>query len=125
MSETTHDSGGTKLHPIIALILDNPISALNTAAILMGGGFVYASNEARMLGMEKQIAVVEKGYKDQDQEMKALLAEARARIEIAEGRNAGKIESIGAQVTAASIKLSGIEASVRFLVDAQRRRPNE
>ena len=124
MSEV-HTGNESKRHPIIALILDNPISALNTAAILVGGGFVYASNEARMSAMEKQITRVETGYKQSDLDMKALLAEARARIEVSEGRNSGKIETMASQVNSVSIKLSGIESSVQFLVKSQRRRPNE
>jgi len=33
---------------IVRLVLENPISAFNTAAIIFGGGFVYSSNENRM-----------------------------------------------------------------------------
>jgi len=125
MSESHHENEPKQLtrHPIIALILDNPISALNTAAILIGGGIVYASNEARMVSMEKQITRVEEGYKQSDVDVRNQLIEARTRIELAEGRNSGKIEAIGAQVTAASVKLSAIEASLQFLVSAQRRKP--
>ena len=78
-----------------------------------------------MSAMEKQITRVETGYKQSDLDMKALLAEARARIEVSEGRNSGKIETMASQVNSVSIKLSGIESSVQFLVKSQRRRPNE
>lgn len=112
-------------HPIVALVLDNPISALNAAMILIGGGMVWQSNESRMSAMEKQIARVEDGYKSSDAEMKSMLAEARARLERSEGLNAGKLEAMSTQINASSVKLSAIEASMRFLVDSQRRRPND
>lgn len=116
---------GDKRHPIVALILDNPISALNAAMIIAGGGFVYATNEARMSAIEKQVARVEDSYKQADRDQREAMAETRGRLEAAEGRNATKIESMAAQISTVSVKIGGIETSLRFLVDQQRRRPND
>ena len=50
---------GKMQHPIIRLVLENPMSAFNTAAIIFGGGFVYSSNESRMEQMESRIVKIE------------------------------------------------------------------
>lgn len=125
MSETNHAPADRTRHPIVALLIDNPISAINAAMILVGGAGVYYSNEARMAAMEKQVARIEEGYKIADADMKMVLSDARQRMEMAEGRNAGKIEAISSQMSAASVKLSSIETAIRFLVEEKRRRPND
>jgi|GEM_PF-3876238 len=116
---------GDKRHPIVALLLDNPISALNAAMILVGGGMVWSTNEARMRDIEKQVARVEESYKQADRDQREAMAETRGRLEAGEGRNAQKIEAMSAQMSTVSVKISGIETSLRFLVDQQRRRPND
>lgn len=110
---------------VVALIRNNPISALNAAMIIFGGGVVWATNDARMTAMERQIALVEISYKQADHDLKERLSDARAQLEAAEGRNAGEIKSVAQQMSIVSAKITGIETSVRFLVDQQRRRPND
>ena len=53
------DESGRSRRSIVRLVLENPISAFNTAAIIFGGGLVYASNENRMQQMNERIIKIE------------------------------------------------------------------
>lgn len=97
-------------NPVIRLILENPISAINTAAILFGGGFVYASNEKRMEAMEVRILGLELRQKED-------LASFRAR----ENASNQKVEAISNSLNDVRVTVRGIEASVQFLVQQVQR----
>ena len=92
-------------NPIVRLIIENPISALNTAAILFGGGFVYASNESRMEKMETRIVQVEH----------RLQADIVA-SNLKDDRSIQRVEAISRELTDVRLTVRGIESSVQFLV---------
>ena len=99
------DAGSQGKHPIVRLILENPISALNTAAILFGGGIVYASNESRMNQMSDRITKIEIAA---DRETALLAAK--------DDRATQKVEAITRDLTDVKIDVRGIKSSVEFLV---------
>jgi hypothetical protein len=110
MTEQEKAANGSKeWHPIVRLIIENPISALNTAAILFGGGFVYSSNENRMTQMSDRIAKIE-------------LAADRETIIAAtkEDRAAQKVEGIAKELNDVKVTLRGVEASVSYIADVLR-----
>lgn len=92
-------------HPVVRLILENPISAFNTAAIIFGGGFVYASNENRMEQMESRIVKIEAaGLRD------SAIAAAK------DDRTTMKIESITRDLGDVKVTVGRTEEAVRYLV---------
>lgn len=99
------DGGSSGRHPIIGLILENPISAINTAAIIFGGGLVYSSNENRMEKMETRIVRIEQQVRDD-----ITVANVNA------DRTTQKVEAITRDLSDVKITVRGIEASVQFLV---------
>lgn len=119
MSETSKEQVDAckSRHPIVRLILENPISALNTAAIIFGGGFVYASNENRMEQMENRIVKIEaSGLRD------AAIAAAK------DDRTTMKIENITRDLGDVKVTVGRTEEAVRYLVRAiqeERRRPGQ
>lgn len=108
MSEISRESGdrsGKLQHPIIRLVLENPISAFNTAAIIFGGGFVYSSNESRMEQMNERIAKIEAaGLRD------AAVAAAK------DDRTTVKIENITRDLGDVKVTVGRTEEAVRYLV---------
>lgn len=99
------DRSGKMQHPIIRLVLENPMSAFNTAAIIFGGGFVYSSNESRMEQMESRIVKIEAaGLRD------AALAAAK------DDRTTLKIESITRDLGDVKVTVGRTEEAVRYLV---------
>jgi hypothetical protein len=98
-------------HPIVRLIIENPISAINTAAILFGGGFVYASNEARMEKMEARVLVVEQRVREDN-----------IAANIKDDRATQKVEGIARELNDVKLTVRGIEAAVQFLVQQEQRR---
>jgi hypothetical protein len=99
------DAGSQARHPIVRLIIENPISALNTAAIIFGGGFVYASNEARMEKMEARVVQVELRQR-----------EDAVSSSLKDDRSAQKVDGIARELGDVKVAVRGIEASVQFLV---------
>jgi hypothetical protein len=99
------ETGSKEWHPIVRLIIENPISALNTAAILFGGGFVYASNESRMEKMESRVVAVE--VQQQRESASASIKDDRA---------AQKVDGMARELGDVKVTVRGIEASVQFLV---------
>lgn len=110
------ESGSKGRHPIIRLIIENPISAINTAAILFGGGFVYSSNENRIKDVETRVVRMEQRMREDNTEQT-----------IKDERAALKVESITRDLGDVKVTVRGIEASVQFLVqqvrDQQQRAP--
>jgi hypothetical protein len=98
-------------HPIVRLIIENPISAINTAAILFGGGFVYASNESRMEKMEARVLIVEQRVREDN-----------IAANIKDDRATQKVEGIARELNDVKVTVRGIEASVQFLVQQEQRR---
>jgi hypothetical protein len=111
------DESGRARHSIVRLILENPISALNTAAIIFGGGFVYASNENRMQQMNERIIKIEAaGLRD------AAIAAAK------DDRTAAKFETITRDIGDVKVTVGRTEEAVRYLVrtmQEERRRPGQ
>jgi uncharacterized lipoprotein YajG len=99
------ETGSQGRHPIVRLIIENPISALNTAAILFGGGFVYASNESRMEKMETRVVAMEQRIREDN--IAATVKDDRA---------TQKVEVITRDLNDVKVAVRGIEASVQFLV---------
>jgi hypothetical protein len=99
------DAGPQGRHPIVRLILENPISALNTAAILFGGGFVYASNESRMEKMEARVVTMEQRVRDD-----------AVASNVKDDRATQKVDGIARELNDVKVAVRGIEASVQFLV---------
>ncbi|MBX9760769.1 MAG: hypothetical protein K2Y29_18465 [Beijerinckiaceae bacterium] len=96
---------GRMQHPIVRLVLENPISAFNTAAIIFGGGFVYSSNESRMEQMESRIVKIEAvGLRD------AAIAAAK------DDRTTVKIENITRDLGDVKVTVGRTEEAVRYLV---------
>ena len=107
MSEVRRDpaESGAARHSIVRLILENPISAFNTAAIIFGGGFVYASNENRMQQMNERIIKIEAaGLRD------AAIAAAK------DDRTAAKFETITRDIGDVKVTVGRTEEAVRYLV---------
>ncbi|MDP2358544.1 MAG: hypothetical protein Q8M31_21165 [Beijerinckiaceae bacterium] len=111
------DESGRSRHSIVRLILENPISAVNTAAIIFGGGFVYASNENRMQQMNERIIKIEAaGLRD------AAVAAAK------DDRTAAKFETITRDLGDVKVTVGRTEEAVRYLVrtmQEERRRAGE
>ena len=107
MSEINKEPGAScrSRHPILRLVLENPISALNTAAIIFGGGFVYASNENRMEQMESRIVKIEAaGLRD------AAIAAVK------DDRTTAKIEGITRDLSDVKVTVGRTDEAVRYLV---------
>jgi hypothetical protein len=101
------DESGRSRHPIMRLVLENPISALNTAAIIFGGGFVYASNENRMQQMnERNIKIEAAGLRD------AAIAAAK------DDRTAAKFENITRDLGDVRVTVGRTEEAVRYIARA-------
>jgi hypothetical protein len=98
-------TGAKERSPIIRLILENPISAFNTAAIIFGGGMVYSSNESRMSAMGDRVTRLEIQIRDE-----------AAAGNVKDDRTTQKIESITRDMSDIKATVRGIEASVQFLV---------
>ena len=112
MSERNSQPGA--MHPVIRLVAENPISALNAAMILIGGGVVWATNESRVAAVELRIANVERS-----------LEQAGKTAADAGDKTSARIEAITRDVGDVKITVRGIEAAVQFLVQQERRRPRE
>jgi hypothetical protein len=104
-------AGSPGRHPIVRLIIENPISAINTAAILFGGGFVYASNESRMEKMEARVLIVEQRVREDN-----------IAANIKDDRATQKVEGIARELNDVKVTVRGIEAAVQFLVQQEQRR---
>lgn len=90
---------------IVRLVLENPISAFNTSAIIFGCGFVYASNENRMQQMNERIIKIEAaGLRD------AAIAAAK------DDRTAAKFETITRDIGDVKVTVGRTEEAVRYLV---------
>ena len=120
MSEISREPGarsGKLQHPIIRLVLENPISAFNTAAIIFGGGFVYSSNESRMEQMNERIIKIEAAaLRD------AAIAAAK------DDRTAAKFENITRDLGDVKVTVGRTEEAVRYLVrtlQEERRRADQ
>ncbi|MFA7279834.1 MAG: hypothetical protein WC100_07040, partial [Sterolibacterium sp.] len=50
-----HLENPKKYHPLVQLVFENPISALNAVMIIFGGAGVYWTNDARMAAAEKDV----------------------------------------------------------------------
>ncbi len=99
------DESGRSRHSIVRLVLENPISAFNTAAIIFGGGLVYASNENRMQQMNERIIKIEAaGLRD------AAIAAAK------DDRTAAKSETITRDIGDVKVTVGQTEEAVRYLV---------
>ena len=99
------DESGRSRHSIVRLVLENPISALNTAAIIFGGGFVYASNENRMQQMNERIIKIEAaGLRD------AAIAATKDDL------TAAKFETITRDIGDVKVTVGRTEEAVRYLV---------
>ncbi len=99
------DESGRSRHSIVRLVLENPISAFNTAAIIFGGGLVYASNENRMQQMNERIIKIEAaGLRD------ASIAAAK------DDRTAAKFETITRDLGDVKVTVGRTEEAVRYLV---------
>jgi hypothetical protein len=105
------ETGSQGRHPIVRLIIENPISALNTAAILVGGGFVFASNESRMEKMEARVLIVEQRVREDN-----------IAANIKDDRATQKVEGIARELNDVKVTVRGIESSVQFLVQQEQRR---
>jgi len=106
ISRRPYESGRPR-HPIVRLILENPIAAFNTAAIIFGGGFVYASNENRMEQMNERIIKIKAaGLRD------AAIAAAK------DDRTAAKFETITRELGDVKVTVGRTEEAVRYLVGA-------
>lgn len=116
---------GDKRNPWVAVLFDNPIATINMLMIVAGGGAVWATNESRVAAVEKYVTNIEVGYKSANSDLKAIVYEIRNKAEVSAGMNNTKAEQLTAQISALSVKLSSIETSLQFLVNAQRRRPND
>ena len=106
------EAGSKQWHPIIRLIIENPISALNTAAILFGGGFVYASNESRMEKMESRVVILEQMRRDDT-----------AASNVKDDRTTVKIESMSRELGDVKVSIGRVEAAVQYLVQQVQRPP--
>jgi hypothetical protein len=100
-------------HPIMRLVLENPISALNTAAIIFGGGMVYATMQSQLGHMDRSIAMLE------NRVARGELAAAAIDQAVA-----NKVEIINRDMTDMKVGIRGIQTSVDFLVQQERRRQN-
>lgn len=98
-------------HPLIRLVLENPIQAFNTAAILFGGGMVWATMTARMSEMDREIAAV----RAQAQRVEQMSVAA----DIA---TVNKFDAINRDLTEMKIEMRGLRTSLDFLVAQERRR---
>jgi hypothetical protein len=99
------DESGRSRHSIVRLVLENPISAFNTAAIIFGGGLVYASNENRMQQMNERIIKIEAtGLRD------AAIAAAK------DDRTVAKFENITRDIGDVKVTVGRTEEAVRYLV---------
>ncbi len=94
-----------------------PILPFNTAAIIFGGEFVYASNENRMQQMNERIIKIEAaGLRD------AAIAAAK------DDRTAAKFEGITRNLGDVKVTVGRTEEVVRYLVrtlQEERRRPGQ
>lgn len=118
MTEQERAEGGSKKwHPIIRLIIENPISALNTAMILFGGGMVYASNEARMAKLADRVDAVER-----------LRIEDRAAASVSVATATQEVRTLTRDLGDVKVTVRGIETAVQFLVQQardQQQRPSQ
>jgi hypothetical protein len=107
------DRASKAWHPAIRLILENPISALNMAAILFGGGIVYAQIGSYMRENDARVTRIEVQMRD-----------AATASSIKEDRAALKTDGIARELNEVKLTLRGVESAVQFLVQQeQRRRP--
>ena len=100
-------------HPLIRLVLENPIQAFNTAAILFGGGMVWATMTARMSEMDREIAAV----RAQAQRVEQMSAAA-------DTATVNKFDAIYRDLTEMKVEMRGLRTSLDFLVAQERRRGN-
>ncbi len=97
-------------HPIIRLVLENPISALNTAAILFGGGMVWATMTSRLSEMDREIAAV-RAQVQRVEQMSATIDTATV----------NKFDAINRDLTEMKVEMRGLRTSLDFLVARKRR----
>ncbi|MFN3892021.1 MAG: hypothetical protein ACK4MV_16620 [Beijerinckiaceae bacterium] len=96
-------------HPIMRLIIENPISAFNTAAILFGGGFVYSSNEHRAGQLAERITKIE-----QQAERENAVSSAKETL------TAQKFDIINQRLNDLAVSLRGVETSTQFIAQQVR-----
>jgi hypothetical protein len=108
------DADKSDRHPIVKLLLENPISALNAVAIVFGGGFVYKSNEARMEAMEMRIVQIER--------MNTIeTASANAK----ESATTVRVDAISRDLGEVKVTVGRVETAVKYLVDQAREDRND
>lgn len=103
------DAGSKNWSPLIRLIIENPISAFNTAAILFGGGMVWSSNENRAREMTVRITKIE-----QQAERDAAVSAAK------EALTGQKFETITQRLNDVAVSLRGVETSTQFIAQQVR-----
>jgi hypothetical protein len=114
MSERGNAERASKTwHPAVRLILENPISAFNMAAILVGGGVVYAQIGHYMKENDGRVARIETQIREQT-----------IAANIKDDRAVAKTDGIARELNDVKVTVRGIESAVQFLVQQeQRRRP--
>ncbi len=99
------DRGGKQWHPLVRLVIENPISAANCALIIFGGAGVYWSNENRMADVEGRVARIERSIKED--------AVTRS---VKDDRTNVKIEGISRDLDDVKVSVGRVETAVQFLV---------
>jgi len=106
MSEVSNaDKGSKGWHPAIRLLIENPISAFNAAAILFGGGVVYSQIGHYMKENDSRVARIEQQIR-----------ETAIAANIKDDRAAQKVDGIARELNDMKVSVRGIESSVDFLV---------
>jgi hypothetical protein len=98
-------------HPLVRLVLENPLVSFNVMAFIFVGGTGYAAMMTQISGMERQIS-----------EVKSELARVeRSGTDISTGSNV-RFEKINSELTDLKVTLRGVSTSLEFLVQQERRR---
>lgn len=115
MTEKERADRSKAWHPVVRLVFENPISALNMAAILFGGGIVYAQIGSYMRENDARVTRIEHQMK-----------ESAIASRVKDDRAAAKTDGIAREVNEVKVTVRGIESAVQFLVQQeQRRRPGQ
>lgn len=102
--------GGKQWHPLVRLVIENPISAFNAVAIIIGGASVYWSNQARMEDIDARVARLEQAAKED-----AVVTTQK------DDRTTQKIEGISRELGDVRVSVGRVETLVQYLVNQTQR----
>jgi hypothetical protein len=99
------NQGNRSWHPLMRLMIENPVSALNAAMILFGGGAVYAQIGSYMRENDQRVARIEQQIR-----------ESNIAANIKNDRATMRIDGISQKIGKVEVSVGRIESSLEFLV---------